>query len=132
MPFRQLVQRWLLVVASALVLAVAAGWLLNAALTEVWFHRSTLLILALVLGLWGVLMRRWLQPLARRQASVLLARSPVARQRSRGWSLAAAATAVVAGGLPPLTAGGGAAAGLPGGAAAPGGVCGGGERPSAR
>jgi GT2 family glycosyltransferase len=83
MPFRQLVQRWLLVVASALVLAVAAGWLLNAALTAVWFHRSTLLILALVLGLWGVLMRRWLQPLARRQASVLLARSPVARQRSR-------------------------------------------------
>ena len=83
MPFRQLVQRWMLVVASALVLAVAAGWLLNAALTAVWFHRSTLLILALVLGLWGVLMRRWLQPLARRQASVLLARSPVARQRSR-------------------------------------------------
>lgn len=83
MPFRQLVQRWMLVVISTLVLAVAAGWLLNAALTAVWFHRSTLLILALVLGLWGVLMRRWLQPLARRQSSVLLARSPVARQRSR-------------------------------------------------
>jgi len=83
MPFRQLVQRWMLVVASALVLAVAAGWLLYTALTAVWFHRSTLLILALVLGLWGVLMRCWLQPLARRQASVLLARSPVARQRSR-------------------------------------------------
>jgi GT2 family glycosyltransferase len=82
MPFRQLVQRWMLVVASALVLAVAAGWLLNAALTEVWFHRSTLLILALVLGLWGVLMRCWLQPLAQRQASAWLARSPVARHRS--------------------------------------------------
>ena len=69
MPYRQLVQRWLLVVGSALALAVLAGWLLNAALTAVWFHRSTLLILGVVLGLWGLLLRRWLQPMARIQAS---------------------------------------------------------------
>ena len=83
MPFRKLVQRWLLVVGSALFLAVAAGWLHNAAPTAVWFHRSTLFILALVLVLWGILMRRWLQPLARSQANAKLARSPVARQRDR-------------------------------------------------
>ena len=70
MPYRQLLQRWLLVVGSALALAVLAGWLLNAAVTAVWFHRSTLLILGLVLGVWGLLMRRWLQPLARRQAAL--------------------------------------------------------------
>jgi GT2 family glycosyltransferase len=83
MPYRQLVQRWLLVVGSALTLAVLAGWLLNAALTAVWFHRSTLLILGVVLAAWGLLMRRWLQPLARRQAALRLARSPVARRSSR-------------------------------------------------
>ena len=83
MPYRQLVQRWLLVVGSALALAVLVGWLLNAAVTAVWFHRSTLLILGLVLGSWGLLLRRWLQPLARRQAALRLARSPVARRRSR-------------------------------------------------
>jgi GT2 family glycosyltransferase len=83
MPYRQLVQRWLLVVGSALALAVLAGWLLNAALTAMWFHRSTLLILGLVLAAWGLLTRRCLQPLARRQAALQLARSPVARRRSR-------------------------------------------------
>jgi GT2 family glycosyltransferase len=83
MPFRQLVQRWLLVVGSALALAVLAGWLLNAALTAVWFHRGTLLILGVVLGVWGLLLRRCLQPLAQRQAAARLAASPVARQRSR-------------------------------------------------
>ena len=83
MPYRQLVQRWLLVVGAALALAVLVGWLLNAALTAVWFHRSTLLILGLVLAFWGLLTRRWLQPLARRQAALRLARSPVVRRRSR-------------------------------------------------
>jgi GT2 family glycosyltransferase len=83
MPYRQLVQRWLLVVGSALALAVLAGWMLNAALTAVWFHRSTLLILGLVLAAWGLLTRRCLQPLARRQAALQLACSPVARLRSR-------------------------------------------------
>jgi len=82
MPYRQLLQRWLLVVASALGLAVWAGWLLNAALTEVWVHRSTLLILGLVLAAWGLLTRLWLQPVARHQAALRLARSPVARRRS--------------------------------------------------
>ena len=57
MPFRQLVQRWLLVVGSALLLAVLAGWLLNVTVTAVWFHRSTLLILGLALGSWGLLIR---------------------------------------------------------------------------
>ena len=83
MPFRQLVQRWLLVVGSALLLAVLAGWLLNVTVTAVWFHRSTLLILGLALGSWGVLMRCWLHPLARRQAALALARSPVAQRLSR-------------------------------------------------
>ena len=83
MPFRHLVQRWLLVVGSALLLAVLAGWLLNVPVTAVWFHRSTLLILGLALGCWGVLMRCWLHPLARRQAALALARSPVAQQMSR-------------------------------------------------
>lgn len=81
MPYRQLVQRWLLVVGSALGLAVLAGWLLNAAATAVWFHRSTLVILGAVLALWGLLLRRWLQPLARIQASQRLAASPVAEGR---------------------------------------------------
>ena len=52
-PSRQLVQRWLLVVGSALLLSVLAGWLLNVPVTAVWFHRSTLLILGLALGCWG-------------------------------------------------------------------------------
>lgn len=83
MPFRQLVQRWLLVVGSALLLALLAGWLLNVPVTAVWFHRSTLLILGLALGCWGVLLRCWLHPLARRQAALALAQSPVAQRRSR-------------------------------------------------
>ncbi len=81
-PYRQLAQRWMLVVGSAFTLAMLAGWLLNAELTAVWFHRSTLLILGLVLAVWGLLLRCWLQPLARIQARQRLARSPLARQRS--------------------------------------------------
>ena len=83
MPYRQLVERWLLVVGGALALALLVGWLLNAAVTVVWFQRSTLLILSLVLAAWGLLMRRWLQPQARRQAAQRLSRSPVARRPSR-------------------------------------------------
>ena len=82
MPYRDLVQRWLLVVATVLALAVLAGWLLNAPATAVWFHRSTLLLVGLVVGGWGLLLRRWLQPLARRQAASRLAQSPVFRSRS--------------------------------------------------
>ena len=82
MPFRQLVQRWLLVVGSALALSLLAGWLLAVPVTAVWFHRSTLLILGLALGVWGVLMRCWLHPLARRQAALALARSPLAQQQA--------------------------------------------------
>jgi GT2 family glycosyltransferase len=81
MPYRQLLQRWLLVVGSALGLAVLAGWLLNAAFTAVWFHRSTLLILGVVLAAWGLLLRHWLHPLARIQAGQRLAASPVAARR---------------------------------------------------
>ena len=77
-PLRQLIQRWLFVVASAVVLALLAGLLLNPPASAVWFHRSTLLILGLVLGLWGTLIRRWLHPLALRQAALALGRSPVA------------------------------------------------------
>ena len=83
MPFRQLVQRWLLVVSSALALAVQVGWLLNVPVTAVWFHRSTLVVLGFVLGLWGVLIRRWLHPWARHQAALALARSPVAQGKPR-------------------------------------------------
>ena len=81
--YRQLAQRWLLVVGSAIALAMLVGGLLNAALTTVWFHRSNVLILGLVLAVWGLLLRRWLQPLARIQASQRLARSEVALHRSR-------------------------------------------------
>lgn len=84
MPYRQLVQRWLLVVGSAMGLAVLAGWLLNAAPTAVWFHRSTLVILGVGLVLWGLLLRRWLQPLARLQANQRLAASPVVAGRPLG------------------------------------------------
>jgi GT2 family glycosyltransferase len=87
MPYRQLVQRWLLVVGSALGLAVLVGWLLNAAVTAVWFQRSTLVILGAVLALWGLLLRRCLQPLARLQASQRLAASPVAERRQRAGHL---------------------------------------------
>jgi GT2 family glycosyltransferase len=73
MSYRQLVQRWLLVVGSTMALA-----LLNASSTAVWFHPSTLLILGFVLAVWGGLLRRWLQPLARVQASKWLAASQVA------------------------------------------------------
>lgn len=82
MPYRQLWQRWLVVVGSALLLAVLVGWLLNVLPTAVWFHRSTLLILGLVLAAWGSFTRRCLQPLARRQAAGRLARSPVVRRRA--------------------------------------------------
>jgi len=82
MPYRDLVQRWLLVVATALALAVLAGWLLNEPATAVWFHRSTLLLVGLSVGAWGLLMRRWLQPLARRHAASRLKQSPVCRSRS--------------------------------------------------
>jgi GT2 family glycosyltransferase len=64
MPYRQLMQRWLLVVGSTMVLA-----LLNASSTAVWFQPSTLLIVGFVLAVWGGLNRRCLQPLARAQAS---------------------------------------------------------------
>jgi len=77
MPYRQLVQRWLLVVVSAFGLAVLAGWLLIPPATAVWFHPRTLLIDGFVLALWGGGLRRWLQPLARTQASRRLAVSPV-------------------------------------------------------
>ena len=83
MPYRQVVQRWLLVVGISLALAVLAGWLLNVPVTAVWFHRSSLFTLGLVLCLWGVLMRCCLHPLARRQAALALAQSPVVQRLSR-------------------------------------------------
>jgi GT2 family glycosyltransferase len=78
MPYRQLVQRWLVVVVIALGLAVLAGLLLNAPPTAVWWQPSSLLIVGVVMAVWGGLLRRWLQPLARTQASQRLAASPVA------------------------------------------------------
>ena len=78
MPYRQLVQRWLVVVVIALGLAVLGGLLLNAPPIAVWWQPSSLLILGAVLAVWGGLLRRWLQPLARTQASQRLAASPVA------------------------------------------------------
>jgi GT2 family glycosyltransferase len=80
--YRQLVQRWLLVLASALGLALLLGWLLNMPPTALWFQPHTLLILGLVLALWGVLLRRWLQPLARIYASQRFAASPLAAVQS--------------------------------------------------
>lgn len=82
MPYRQLVQRFALLVSIALAVAVAVGWLLNSPPSAIWFHRSTLTILGGVLLGWGLLQRRWLQPIARRLAARRLAASPVARQRA--------------------------------------------------
>lgn len=69
MPYRQLAQRWLFVVGAALLLAL-------------WLDLSVLVVLGLVLASWGLIMRRWLQPLAQRQAHWRLARSPVVRRRA--------------------------------------------------
>ena len=69
MPFRQLAQRWLLVVSCVSVLAL-------------WLDQSVFLGLGLVLAVWGLLTRCWLQPLAQRQAHWRLSRSPVARRRT--------------------------------------------------
>ena len=82
MPYLKLVQRWLVVVVGVLVLSVLAGWLLNAPASAVWWQPSSLLILGVVLALWGGLLRYWLQPLARIQASQRLAASPVAAVQS--------------------------------------------------
>ena len=82
MPYRQLAQRFGLLVSSTLAAAVVTGWLLNSPPAAIWFHRSTLTILGLVLLGWGLLQRRWLQPIAQAQAARRLARSPVARQRT--------------------------------------------------
>ena len=79
MPFRQLLQRWWLVLGIAVALMLLAGLLLNAPVTAVWFHRNTLLNFALAFGLWGVLIRCWLHPLARRQAALASGRSPLFR-----------------------------------------------------
>jgi GT2 family glycosyltransferase len=78
MPYWQLVQRWLVVVVIALGLAVLAVLLLNAPPTAVWWQPSSLLIVGVVIVLWGGLLRRWLQPLARIQGSRRLASSLVA------------------------------------------------------
>jgi GT2 family glycosyltransferase len=78
MPYRQLLQRWLLVLSSALALALLFGWLLNAPSSAVWFQPSTLLILGFVLAVWGGGLRCWLQLLTRTQASQRLAASQLA------------------------------------------------------
>jgi len=80
MPYRQLLQRWIVVVGSALAVAVFVGWLVNAPTNAVWFHRSSLVVIGSIQVVWGALMRRWLHPLGRRQASGRLARSPVFRR----------------------------------------------------
>ena len=81
MPYSQLLRRWWLVLAVALALSVFMEWLLKPSAEAVWSHRSTLFTLGVFLGIWGALMRRWLQPLARRQARARLATSPVVRAR---------------------------------------------------
>jgi GT2 family glycosyltransferase len=81
MPYRQLVQRFVLVLLAALGLAITVGWLLNSPPTAIWSHRSTLLILGLVLAGWGLAQRLWLLPVARRQAAAWLQASPVRQIR---------------------------------------------------
>lgn len=81
-PYRQLLQRWSLVVGSSLGMAVLLGWLLHAQSTVVWPHRSTLLIPGLVLAVCGLLTRRWLQPMARLQAAQREAQTSLSRVRS--------------------------------------------------
>lgn len=53
MPYWQLVQRWLLVLVSALGLAVLAAWLMYASPTAVWWQPSSSLIVGVVMLLWG-------------------------------------------------------------------------------
>ena len=74
---RQLLQRWLLVVTCALVLAVLAGWPLHADLAKLWFDRNTLLMAGLVLVAWGSLTRLCLLPIARRASAQRISRSPL-------------------------------------------------------
>ncbi|WP_254896420.1 glycosyltransferase family 2 protein [Synechococcus sp. HK05] len=82
MPYRQLLQRWSLVVGSSLGMAALLGWLLHAQSTVVWPYRSTLLIPGLVLAVCGLLTRRWLQPMARLQAAQRQAQTRLGRVRS--------------------------------------------------
>lgn len=69
MSYRQLARRWLLVVGSALLIAA------------LWFPPSAFLIAGLIFVVWGLVLRRWLQPIARHQATERLAASAVFRQR---------------------------------------------------
>lgn len=82
LPYRQPLQRWLFVVGSSLAMALLLGWMLNAQPTAVWFHRSTLLIVGLVLAVCGLLTRRSLQPIARLQAAKRQAQAGEVRVRS--------------------------------------------------
>lgn len=87
MPYSQLLRRWWLVVGIAIAWSVSMEWLLKPSADAVWFHRSTLITLGFFLAIWGLLMRWWLQPLARRQARSRLAASPVVRARTSRQSL---------------------------------------------
>jgi len=77
--YRQLLQRWLLVVGGSLTLALLLGWLLNATQTELWFHSSPMLIVGLALLLWGSLTRCWLLPQARSTQARLQASADLAQ-----------------------------------------------------
>jgi GT2 family glycosyltransferase len=72
-PYRQFVQRWLLVVSSMLSMALLTGCQLSAPPIAAWLQPSTLLILGLVLAVCGWGLRRLLQPLAKVKASKRLA-----------------------------------------------------------
>ncbi len=73
MPSRRIAQRWLLVVGSTVLLSA-------------WIEPRALGAIGLFLALWGLVVRRCLQPQARRQASLRLARSPIARREVQSRS----------------------------------------------
>ena len=77
LTYRQLMQRWLLVVVTTLAVTALISVMRHGPPTAVWFQGKTLIVLGFTFSLWGLLMRSWLLPLARRQASDFLARSPL-------------------------------------------------------
>ena len=77
LAYRQVLQRWLVVVFTAFVVA----WIVNPAPTAVLFHRSSLSVFGISLAFWGSFMRFCLYPLAKHQASRSLKNSSVFRSQ---------------------------------------------------
>ena len=83
-PYKNLAQRFVAIVVLSGFIAIVYRWLENNNPNEaVWFHRSTQLILGAFLLTWGCTHRLWFLELARKQAKIRLASSPVVQARSQ-------------------------------------------------